>query len=525
MEVDPSLPEDDWRSVREQIDAILSARDTTTQLDAVAVLARTYDVLDDDGRARFLRSVADGFGVDSEALRSAARAAGSDPTDARLQVALRQALTPRFAELLHLVTALDGGVKLLVDLRDDVRRLARQDVPLLDLELSGHLATLFDVGLLELRRITWDSPASLLEKLIEYEAVHEIDGWDDLRDRLDTDRRCYAFLHPAMPGEPVVFVEIALVIGPPTSLAEILDREAPSCDPAVADTAVFYSITSCQAGLSGINLGNALIKTVVGELRRALPQLERFVTLSPIPSLRDADLDLDRRCFAFLHPAMPGEPVVFVEIALVTGPPTSLGALLDRTAPACDPADADTAVFYSITSCQAGLAGINLGNALLKEVVAELRRQLPNLERFVTLSPIPSLRDADLRLPDDVRVALADDRWLGDPEREAMVRDPLLRATAAYLTTAVDGRVGDPVANFHLSNGASVDAVRWLANTEDYGLQRSWGIMASYRYDPSNIATNAETYASGTVVPTSDEVRALADGQRTQGGASSGSTS
>lgn len=420
MEVDPSLSEDDWRSVRDQIDAILAARDTTTQRGAVAALARTYDVLDDDGRARFLRSVADGFGVDSEVVRSAARAVGNDPTDVRLQVALRRALTPRFAELLHHVTALDGGVKLLVDLRHDVRRLAREDVPLLDLELSGHLATLFDVGLLELRRITWDSPASLLEKLIEYEAVHEIHGWDDLRDRLDTDRRCYAFLHPAMPEEPVVFVEIALVVGPPTSLAELLDRRAPTCDPALADTAVFYSITSCQAGLSGIDLGNALIKTVVGELRTALPQLQRFVTLSPIPSLRDADLDLDEH----------------------------------------------------------------------------------------------------------VRADLDAERWLREPAVEEAVREPLLRSAARYLTTMIDGRVPDPVANFHLSNGARVDALHWRANPEDYGLKRSWGVMVSYRYDPPSIARNAEAYASATSVPMSEGMERLATGsadQRTQGGATSGS--
>lgn len=420
LEVDPSLPEDDWRSVREQIERILAAQDTTSQREVVAALARTYDVLDDDGRARFLRSIAAGFGVDADAVRSAARALAAEPTDVGLQVRLRRALTPRFAELLHLVTALDGGVKLLVDLRHDVRRLARDDVPLLDLELSGHLATLFDVGLLELRQITWDSPASLLEKLIEYEAVHEIHGWDDLRDRLDTDRRCYAFLHPAMPEEPVVFVEVALVAGSPTSLAELLDREAPTCDPAVADTAVFYSITSCQAGLSGINLGNALIKTVVGELRRALPQLERFVTLSPIPSLRDADLDLDEQ----------------------------------------------------------------------------------------------------------VRVALDAEGWLREPAVEATVREPLMRAAARYLTTMVEGRVPDPVANFHLSNGARVDALHWRANPEDYGLRRSWGVMASYRYDPESIAGNAEAYAGGTRVPRSEAVERLAaepTGQRTQGGATSGS--
>lgn len=127
-----------------------------------------------------------------------------------------------------------------------------------------------------------------------------MDGWDDLRDRLDADRRCYAFLHPAMPDEPVVFVEIALVQGTPTTLAELLDWDAPVCDPADADTAVFYSITSCQPGLAGINLGNELIKNVVRELRRELPALERFVTLSPIPTLRSADLGLSADVLARL---------------------------------------------------------------------------------------------------------------------------------------------------------------------------------------------------------------------------------
>ena len=414
----PSLTDEDWPLVRERIESVLVASDTTTQRDAVAVLADAYEALDDEGRHRFLVAIASEFGVDAGAVRSTAQAVADDPHDEHRHVELRRSLTPRYAPLLHLLTGLDGGVKFLVDLRADLRRLARDEAPLLHHELTGHLTTLFDVGLLELRRITWDSSASLLEKLIEYEAVHEIDGWDDLRDRLD----------------------------------------------------------------------------------------------------------LDRRCFAFLHPAMPGEPVVFVEIALVAGPPTSLADLLDRTTPPCDPASADTAVFYSITSCQAGLGGINLGNALLKEVVTELRRELSHLDAFVTLSPIPSLRDVVVDLDDDVRASLVGDAWLDDAEAEAVVRDTLLPLTARYLTTAVDGRVADPVANFHLSNGASVDAVRWRANTEDYGLRRSWGIMASYRYDPTSIAVNAETYASGASVPTSDEVRRLADGdQRTQGGATSGS--
>lgn len=399
------LTDGDWEDLLRRIGRVLSVRDTSTQRQELAAIARTYRHLDDAGRERFLRRTAVDLGVDDHAVRRAAEALLAAPAgDTAAQVALRAALTPRFSDLLHLLTGLDDGVKLLVDLRADLRHLARHELPMVEHELAGHLATLFDVGLLRLERITWGSSARLLEKLIQYEAVHEMDGWDDLRDRLDA----------------------------------------------------------------------------------------------------------DRRCFAFLHPAMPDEPVVFVEIALVEGTPSTLGDLLDRDAPPCDAADADTAVFYSITSCQRGLAGINLGNELIKTVVRELHAELPGLRRFVTLSPVPSLRGADLALDDDVRARLERDDWL-DGDDEASLRDALMPATARYLTGMVDGRVPDPVANFHLSNGALVDALRWRANTEDYGLERSWGIMASYRYDPPRIAANAAAYAAGEPVAASDEVRALAD--------------
>lgn len=396
------LTEDAWRDLYDGIERVLQVRDTSTQRQELARLARVYRHLGDEGRASFLRRAAAHLGVDADAARLAAQQLLDDPTDAGAQVVLRRALTPKFADLLHLLTGLDDGVKLLVDLRADLRHLARHELPMVEAELDGHLATLFDVGLLRLERITWGSSARLLEKLIQYEAVHEMDGWEDLRDRLDADRRCFAFLHPAMPDEPLVFVEIALVTGPPSSLADLLDRDAPTCD---------------------------------------------------------AD-------------------------------------------------DADTAVFYSITSCQRGLAGIHLGTELIKNVVRELHRELAHLERFVTLSPIPTLRSADLDLDDGIREALDAGDWIdGD---DAAVREVLLPTVARYLTTRVDGRVPDPVANFHLSNGALVDAVHWRANTEDYGLARSWGVMASYRYDPPAIAANAASYAAGGDVAVSADVDALA---------------
>ncbi len=397
-----SLTEDAWRELYAAIEGVLPLHDTASQRRALVPIARAYRRLGDEGRASFLRRAAADLGVDPARARTAAEALLDDPADPAAQVAVRTALTPRFADLLHLLTGLPGGVKLLVDLRADLGQLLRGELPLVEHELAGHLATVFDVGLLRLERITWQSPAGLLEKLIEYEAVHEIRGWDDLRDRLDADRRCFAFLHPAMPGEPVVFVEIALTHGTPATLHELLDREAPRSRPEEADTAVFYSITSCHPGLAGINLGNELLKTVVGELRRELPNLGRFVTLSPIPSLRQAALGL----------------------------PAEVRARLDA-----------------------------LGSA-------------------------PDGEDDELR-------------------------DALLPAVARYLTSFEGGRVLDPVANFHLSNGALVDTLRWRANTEDYGLERSWGVMASYRYDPERIAANAAAYDTGAAVPASDEVRAL----------------
>jgi len=395
------LSEDDWRELYTGILGVLPVRDTSTQRQALAPLARVYRHLDDEGRAAFLRRAAAELGVDPAAARAAAERLLHDPADPEAQVAMRRALSPRFADLLHLLTGLPRGVKLLVDLRADLRQLLRGELPMAELELEEHLAAVFDVGLLQLEQITWSSPADLLEKLIEYEAVHEIQGWDDLRSRLAADRRCFAFLHPAMPGEPVVFVEIALTTGTPTNMAELLERAGP-----------------------------------------------------------------DTR-----------------------------------------PEEADTAVFYSITSCQPGLAGINLGNELLKKVVAELRSELPNLQRFVTLSPIPSLRKAELDLPAEVRAELDAGAWVdGD---DTAVREPLLRATARYLTTLDGGRVRDPVANFHLSNGALVDALRWRANTHDYGLTDSWGVMVSYRYDPERIAANAAAYDAGERVAQSDEIAAL----------------
>ncbi|MDQ1508526.1 MAG: malonyl-CoA decarboxylase, partial [Actinomycetota bacterium] len=263
----------------------------------MGAIADAYSVLADQGRVRFFALLAREFWNDPVGIDhaiAARNAAVGDPARRAAERELRGVLTPPASRLLQLFTGIDDGVKFLIDLRADELRLAAGTVEAddasalaaLDIELKAQLATLFDVGVLELRRITWEAPAALLEKLIEYEAVHAIASWADLKNRLDSDRRCYAFFHPAMPDEPLVFVEIALTAGVACELAPLLDALAPELDPDRADTAVFYSISNCQPGLAGVNLGTALIKQVVEALRRDLPRLQRFATLSPIPGFR-----------------------------------------------------------------------------------------------------------------------------------------------------------------------------------------------------------------------------------------------
>ena len=206
--------------------------------------------------------------------------------------ALAEASEPPRQEMLRRVNMSEGGTKLLVDLRKSLPELIKThpSVSLLDADLKHLFSSWFNRGFLELRRIDWQTSAVVLEKLITYEAVHEIQGWEDLRRRLAPDRRCFAFFHPALPDEPLIFVEVALVNGLAGNVQVLLERETDaaeqSAQAAAADTAIFYSISNCQDGLRGISFGNFLIKQVVEELRAELPGLKQFATLSPVPGFR-----------------------------------------------------------------------------------------------------------------------------------------------------------------------------------------------------------------------------------------------
>jgi malonyl-CoA decarboxylase len=415
LAVSPSLGTSDLDRLARSVDELLSHRDRGGQRAAAARVLHTYGTLDTVGRRRFLTMLAERFSVDEAAVDVAAeelRAAAPGAARRAAERAMRKAITPRHLAFLHLVTGLPGGVKLLVDLRADLLPVRREDPSLafLDDELASHLSSLFDVGLLELRRISWEAtPAAVLESLMAYEAVHEIAGWDDLRNRLDSDRRCYAYFHPAMPGEPLIFVEIALTEGIAGSLPALLDLDATNLAPEDADTAIFYSISNCQPGLAGVALGNELIKHVVEELRRDFPRLRTFATLSPIPGFR-----------------------AWAEARISAG-------------------------------------------------------ELSQVEK-------ESVGD---------RIDPGDQRWL---ER---ARPGLLSLAARYLTQPVRGRAADQVANFHLSNGASVERLDWLANPADYGVKESFGLMVNYRYDLDRIGPNTVAYLDRSVITASKDVRSL----------------
>lgn len=414
--------------------------EVSTRLRA-ARLADSYLRLDDAGRAAFLRIVATEFGPDPQAVDTAHRAyqaAIGGPGQWDAESALRAALRSSRLRILTQFNALPQGVKFLVDLRADLLRFIEHDPALrsLDRELESRLSAWFDVGFLELQRITWNSPAALLEKLIEYEAVHAIGSWSDLKNRLDSDRRCYAFFHPRMPMEPLIFVEVALTDHLADNVQALLDEHAPVFDARRATTAIFYSISNTQSGLRGVSFGNFLLKRVIDDLKRDYPRLAAFATLSPLPTLRRwAEKHPEEWAYAF--PA------------------------------------------------------------------AELER----------IARYGARAEAPVRSADDVRLLLAGEGWQTDARLARALQPGLARLAARYLLTAKAGeRPYDPVARFHLGNGARVERLNPLADTAPRGLQQSYGLMVNYLYDPDAIEANVEAFSrEGTVACTAAIRRAARD--------------
>jgi malonyl-CoA decarboxylase len=395
--------------------ALLSGRGEASGTAMAREVLDRYHHLDDAERLAFFEALTRDFGPDREKLAEAIESWRAQPSDEDASD-LHFASEPRRQELIRRLNRAPGGTSELVAMRADLLRLmdGHRDLAALDRDVVHLLSSWFNRGFLVLRRIDWSTPANILEQIIRYEAVHEIHDWNDLRRRIDpVDRRCYAFFHPALVDEPLIFVEVALTEQIPGAIAPLL---APNRQPVPierARTAVFYSISNTQRGLGGISFGSFLIKQVVEELRRELPKLDNFVTLSPVPGFMQW-----------------------------------------------------------------------LKQASDVPVSDEDRTLLENLEK-----------------PD----------WFKNAELEAQLR-PVLEPLAAYYflkARTAKGRLIDSVARFHLGNGARLERINWLGDISPKGLRESAGIMVNYLYRIEDIEKNHEAYANQGEVIASSAVKKL----------------
>lgn len=402
---------------------LLAQRGEATAAALAQRLVDAFEDLDDDARHRFFSYLASDLNPDSNEVLAAAEHYQTDPSPKALAELGRVCEPPR-QELFRRINMASGGTAMLVALRSALldRIPEHPHLQAVDDDLLYLFGSWFNRGFLTLQQIDWRTPAFLLEKLIAYESVHAIQGWDDLRRRLEQDRRCFAFFHPALVDEPLIFVEVALVNGMATSVQPLLDTGQERIDPEKADTAIFYSINNCQRGLRGVSFGNFLIKQVAAGLEEELPNLKTFATLSPVPGFRRWLFSED------------------MKTAAKTG--------------------ADEGLIEKIAHIQ---------------------------------------DDAD---------------WHETPEHSEALREPMMALAAHYLLNAKrpDERPLDPVARFHLGNGARLERVNWMADTSPNGIRQSGGIMVNYLYNLDDLERNHEAYVNRKHTVAARQVEQLAKG-------------
>ncbi len=403
----------------ELCEELLSGRGEASGVALAREILTGYRELTIGPRIAFFEALAERFGPDRERI-DAAVAAWTRTSTPEAAAELHVAAEPRRQELFRRLNLAPGGTAALVAMREDLLEVLprRDDLAPVDQDFVHLFSSWFNRGFLVLRRIDWSTPAIILEKIIRYEAVHQIHDWDDLRRRIDpSDRRCYAFFHPALIDEPLIFVEVALTEQIPGAIAPVLAGDREPLLPERATTATFYSISNCQRGLAGVSFGHFLIKQVVEEISREFARLSTFVTLSPVPGF-----------------------------------------------------------------------------------AAWLKRERTNETSILSPEDLTAL--AELDTPD----------WWTDTAVCERLREPVTRAVAAYLVAgrSKTGGALDPVARFHLGNGARLERIDWLADLSPRGLQQSHGIMVNYLYDLDDIEKNHEAYAESRTVVASNAVRRLA---------------
>jgi malonyl-CoA decarboxylase len=399
--------------------ALLTARGEVSGARVATEALGAYQRLSDKQVECFFDRLVKVFSVDPNAVRQAAADYQLDASPANL-MGLQKAVEPPRQELFRRCNMAPGGTAILVDMRRRLLRTlsAHPHRVEIDADLTHLFRSWFNRGFLTLERIDWKTSAVVLERLIRYEAVHQIQGWRDLRRRLESDRRCYAFFHPSLPHEPLIFIEVALTPTVTAQVQPLLDPDSPVDNPIRATCAVFYSITNCQQGLRGVSFGNVLIKQVVETLSQEFPSVRTFATLSPIPGFRTW--------------------------------------LMERT----------TAAPESISRALAAL------------------------------------------------VAKSDD--VGGPDIAAVpgaLREELMERCARYLMTT-DSRVGarDPVARFHLANGARLERLNWMGDSSTTGLRQSYGLTVNYLYRLTDLERNHDAYALQLRVASSGAFQQLTRG-------------
>jgi malonyl-CoA decarboxylase len=422
MRLDVAAPAPDLKLLAE---AILSVRGEASGVALADQLLRSYAASETEKKIGFLKLLREQFGGDLLSLDLAIAAYQKSPGPYRT-TEIREAAEPRRQELIRRLNLAPGGTHALVKMRADLLSAlpSSPELRIVDDDFRHLLSSWFNRGFLVLRPIDWGSPANILEKIIRYEAVHEIKGWEDLRNRLDPrDRKCFAFFHPALIDEPLIFVEVALVAHVPDAVAQLIAPDRAVVSEPDATTAVFYSISNCQKGLAGITFGNFLIKQVVEDLKRALPQLSTFVTLSPVPGFAEW------------------------------------------------------------------------------------------LKREVGLD-LPKMISSDRR---EALRAVNEPNWHLDEAEIAKLREPLLASAASYLLFAktLAGKPLDPVARFHLGNGARLERINLLGDLSEKGLNSAYGVMVNYVYRPDEVEQNHEAFAEHATIAASGNVWRLADQKST----------
>tara|TARA_B100000524_G_scaffold343558_1_gene239796 strand:- start:443 stop:1693 length:1251 start_codon:yes stop_codon:yes gene_type:complete len=382
--------------INKAVESVMSTSGEVSSMVYAEHLLNLIEEQDDKSLIKFLKTLLSNYDIDTKKLLKDVKIYSSEKNEQNLKK-IRSSSEPKWIELFRRLNSTTNGTFRLVKLRERIRALKEPELKTFDSGLLNLFKYWFNPSFLVLEKIDWETPANILEKIIEYEAVHEINSWDDLRARLaPSDRQCFAFFHPLIPNDPLIFVEVALCLDIPKSIQEVIKIDREEIDVEDANTAIFYSISNCHNGLLGISFGNFLIKKVAKNLKRELPALDQFQTLSPLPSL------------------------------------------------------------------------------------------MKWMEEY---APITFERCSDKNCSDD----------------------ELMKQSIRYLTESdrTDGMPNDPVARFHVGNGASLERINLHADPSEKGQLQSYGIMANYLYDLDVVEENHELFFKNKIVPISNQIKSL----------------